>query len=137
MSKLSARDVTVKVNGNVPAGLTDCTIELRTVFETSQTKFDPMPVDEPSYIDWSINISGEFGRETQGAVDAKTLKDASKAGDKVTASFNIHNPNSSPSDLTYEGQAIVSSYQESAPVDGKVTYSATLKAAGELTRKTT
>lgn len=136
MSKVSARNVTVEVDGKVPYGLTDCQLQLTTVFESSQTKEDIAPVDEPMRVDWTITMTCNFGREdaTENTVGtALDFKVASKTGEKRKVAFRVHDPDSSP-DFLYGGDALVSSYQEDAPVDGKLTYTVTFKGVSEFSR---
>jgi predicted secreted protein len=128
MSKQLARGVIVNYGGSALQGLTDCSLNLTTAFASSQTKEDITPVDEPLRVDWEISVSGEYGREATAMVGAHAMKTNSKAGTIKDVSFII-------GDLaTYSGNCIISSFSESAPVDGKITYSATLKGVSSLTK---
>lgn len=131
MSKLLARSVKVVVGGGSPlAGLTDCSLNLTTVFASSQTKEDVTPVDEPLRVDWEISVSGEFGKETSptAANSVAQIKEAAKVGAAKLVSFEIGDI------ASYYGSAIVSAYSESAPVDGKITYQVTLKGVSTLNK---
>ena len=130
MSKLLARNVKVIGGGSPLAGLTDCSLNLTTVFATSQTKGDVTPVDEPLRVDWEISVSGEFGREliATAANSVAIIKDAAKVGRVKSVSFEIGDI------ASYSGSAIVSAYSESAPVEGKITYQVTLKGVSTLSK---
>lgn len=126
--KQLARLVTTKVGGKDVAGLTDCGLNLTTEFATSQTKEDVTPVDEAMRVAWEISISGELGHEDTSKADISTMKSAVKAGTKLQVQYVIG------SLASYSGTAIISSYQETMPTDGKVTYSATLTGVSSLTK---
>lgn len=130
MSKQLARGVVVNYDGKPLPGLTDCSLNLTTAFASSQTKEDITPVDEPLRVDWEISVSGEYGREATAMVGAHNFKTHSKVGTIKSVSFAI-------GDLaTYEGNCIISSFSESAPTDGKITYQATLRGVTSLTKET-
>lgn len=126
MSKVLGRDVFVRVGADAIAGQTDCSLNMSTNFATSQTKFDSTPVNEPLYVDWDMQVSGEVGREDAGGVTIGELKTAAKAGSRLSVAFEVG------SMAAFSGTAIVSSYNESAPVEGKITYSVTLKGVSAL-----
>jgi hypothetical protein len=128
MSKQLARGVVVEYDSAALRGLTDCSLNLTTAFASSQTKEDVTPVDEPLRVDWEVSVSGEYGREASALEGAHALKTNSKAGTVKGVSFIIGDF------AEYFGECIVSSFSESAPVDGKVTYQATLKGVSSLTR---
>lgn len=128
MSKQLARGVVVEYDSAVLQGLTDCSLNLTTAFASSQTKEDVTPVDEPLRVDWEVSVSGEYGREASALVGAHALKTNSKAGTVKDVSFVIGDF------AEYAGTCIVSSFSESAPVDGKVTYQAALKGVSSLER---
>lgn len=132
MSKLLARNVRVTVGGGSPlAGLTDCALTLTTVFATSRTKEDVTSVDEPLRVDWEISVSGEYGKESSPTASNSVMqvKESAKNGAAKLVSFSI-------GDLAnYYGSAVVSAYSESAPVDGKITYQATLKGVSTLIKE--
>lgn len=127
MSRVLARLVQVQVGDTPLAGLTDCSLNLTTAFATSQTKEDITPVDEPLRVDWEISATGEFGREGSN-IDAGTLKGKIKTGAVDFVKFAI-------GDLAiYRGRAICTSYTETAPVDGKTTYSVTYRGVSLLNK---
>ena len=127
--KQLAKNVKVTANGKPLAGLTDCSLNLTTAFASSQTKEDPTPVDEPLRGDWEISVTGDFGREGDASVDAAALKAAIKVGTKMPVVFEIGTL------ASYQGTALLSSYSESAPTDGKITYQASFKGVSKLTKK--
>lgn len=127
--KQLAKNVKVTANGKPLAGLTDCSLNLTTSFASSQTKEDPTPVDEPLRVDWEISVTGDFGREGDASVDAADLKAAIKEGTKMPVVFEIGTL------ASYQGNALLSSYSESAPTDGKITYQVSFKGVSKLTKK--
>lgn len=127
--KQLAKNVKVLLGGSSPiAGLTDCSLNLTTAFATSETKEDATPVDEPLRVDWEISISGEFGHEVTTNTNAGSLKSSIKKGTKTPITFVIG------SLAQYSGQSLITSYSESAAVEGRTTYSATFKGIGKLTK---
>jgi hypothetical protein len=126
MSKVLAREVYVQVGDAYVAGQTDCGINVTTVFDTSQTKADNAPVDTPSYLDWEITVSGELGKEGTGDVTIGQMQGYVKNGTKVSVLYVIGAMGA------YGGEAILTSYQLTAPVEGKTTYSATFKGVSAL-----
>lgn len=129
MSKQLAKNVKVLLGGSSPlAGLTDCSLNLTTAFATSETKEDATPVDEPLRVDWEISISGEFGHETSTNTQAGGLKASLKQGTKTPITFVVGGL------AQYSGLSLITSYSESAAVEGRTTYSATFKGIGKLTK---
>lgn len=128
MSKLLSRHVTATVDGRYPAGLTDCNLSLTLELASSQTKKDKSPVDEPIRVTWEVTLSGVTGRENAGDVSIGSFKTAAKAGAKLAVEYIIG------SLAKYVGEAMVSSYNESAPVGDKITYSVTLRGVSALTK---
>lgn len=131
MSRQLARGVTVSYGGNALPGLTDCSLNLTTAFATSQTKEDVTPIDEPLRVDWEVSVSGEYGREATAVTGAHAMKTNSKSGIVKPVVFTIGEL------AAYGGQCIVTSFNENAPVDGKITYQATLKGVSTLTKEVT
>lgn len=129
MSKLLSRHVTATVDGSFPAGLTDCNLSLTLELASSQTKKDKSPVDEPIRVTWEVTLSGVTGRENAGDVSIGSFKTAAKAGAKLAVEYFIG------SLAKYVGKAMVSSYNESAPVGDKITYSVTLRGVSALTKE--
>lgn len=126
MSKQLAREVFVRIDEESIPGLTDCSLNLTTVFASSQTKADRGPVDEPLRVDWEVSVSGEC--ETDGGDGAvATLKWGSTNGKQVKVDYVVGDV------AEYTGKCLVSSYNESAPEAGKVTFQATLKGVSILT----
>lgn len=126
MSKQLAREVFVRINDESIPGLTDCSLNLTTVFASSQTKADKGPVDEPLRVDWEVSVSGEY--ETGGGAGAMTtLKAGSTNGGEVNVDYVIGDV------AEYTGKCLVSAYNESAPEAGKVTFQAALKGVSLLT----
>lgn len=128
MSKLLSRHVTAMVGGSYPAGLTDCNLSLTLELASSQTKDDKSPVDEPIRVTWEVSISGVTGRENTGDMTIEDFKAAAKAGTKLAVEYIIGKL------AKYGGEAMVSSYNESAPVGDKITYSVTLRGTSALTK---
>ena len=127
--KQLAKNVKVLLGGSSPiAGLTDCSFNLTTAFATSETKEDPTPVDEPLRVDWEISISGEFGHETDSKTNAGSLKASLKQGTKTPITFVIGTL------AQYSGQSLITSYSESAAVEGRTTFTASFKGIGKLTK---
>ena len=129
--KQLAKNVKVLLGGSSPlAGLTDCSLNLTTAFATSETKEDATPVDEPLRVDWEISISGEFGHETSTNTNTKagSLKTSLKQGTKTPITFVIG------SLAQYSGLSLITSYSESAAVEGRTTYSASFKGIGKLSK---
>lgn len=127
--KLLARNVTVERGNLTLPGLTDCSLNLTTVFATSQTKADITPIDEPLRVDWEISVTGEFGREESTSIYQDVIKTQLKTGVVSLTTFKI-------GDLaTYQGKALVTAYSENAPEGGKITYTATFRGVNLLTKK--
>lgn len=124
--KVTAKKVTIKVGGKKIAGATDASLNLTTAFATSQTKEDEGEVAVPERVDWTLDSSSIMGEEGADDVTLLTFRDAAKAGTKLAVSFQIG------SMATYSGTAMVTSYSESAPVDGRPTYTASLKGVSSL-----
>lgn len=116
------------VGGSYPAGLTDCNLSLTLELASSQTKNDKSPVDEPIRVTWEVSISGVTGRENTGDMTIEDFKAAAKAGTKLAVEYIIGEL------AKYVGEAMVSSYNESAPVGDKITYSVTLRGTSVLTK---
>ena len=128
MSKVLARTVTALVGGSYPAGLTDCNLSLNLVMASSQTKDDKAPVDEPIRVTGEVSLSGVTGRETTGDMTIEDFKAAAKVGTKFTVEYIIGTL------ANYGGEAMISSYNESAPVEDKITYSVTLRSTSAITK---
>lgn len=128
MSKQQAKNVKVLVNSQPLAGLTDCSLNLTTAFATSEAKEDIAPIDEPLRVDWEISVSGEFGREDESKANATVVQSYLKQGAKPPITFVIGDM------AKYSGKSLVTSYSETAGVEGKTTYSATFKGISKLTK---
>ncbi len=128
MSKVLARTVTAMVGGSYPAGLTDCGLNLTLETASSQTKDDKSPVDEPIRVTWEVSLSGVTGRENTGDMTIEDFKAAAKAGTKLAVEYIIGTL------AKYSGEAMVSAYNENAPVGDKITYSVTLRGTSALTK---
>lgn len=126
--KQLASGVTVKAGGKPLAGLTQCDLSLTTVFASSQTKEDKGPQDEAERVDWELSVQGEFGRESASSVSGGDVRGMLVQGSRVSAEYVIGEL------ASYQGFALVSSYSQSEPVEGKITYSATLKGVGKLVK---
>lgn len=124
--KQLASGVTVEVAAKALAGLTQCDLSLSTVFATSQTKEDKNPKDDAERVDWEVSVQGEFGRETADNMTAGDVKNNIKQGTKAEVVYKIGEM------ASYKGVALVTSYTETKPVDGKITYSATFKGSSKL-----
>lgn len=126
--RVTAKNVTIKVGGKNIAGATDASLGLTTIFNTSQTKADAGEVAVPDHVEWTLDSSSIMGEESTGEADLLTFRDAAKVGTKLAVSFQIG------SMATYSGTAMVTSYSESAPVDGRPTYQASLKGVSTLVK---
>lgn len=127
--KQLARNVRLTYDGKELPGVTDCGLSLTTVFASSQAKEDPTPVDEPLRVDWEISVSAEFGREATSLIGGHAIKRNSLIGAVKPVEYVIGDY------ATYTGNVMITSFSESAPVEGKLTYTATLKGVSTLTRK--
>lgn len=128
MSKVLARTVTALVGGSYPAGLTDCNLSLNLEMASSQTKDDKSPVDEPIRVTGEVSLSGVTGRESTGDMTIEDFKAAAKVGTKLAVEYIIGTL------AKYGGEAMISSYNESAPADDKITYSVTLRSTSAITK---
>lgn len=126
--KVTAKNVTIKVGGKKIAGATDASLNLTTAFATSQTKEDEGEVSVPERVDWTMDSSSIVGEEAESDATLLTFRDAAKVGTKLAVTFQIGTM------ATYSGTAMVTSYSESAPVEGRPTYQASLKGVSLLTR---
>lgn len=119
--KVTAKNVTIKVDGKKIAGATDASLNLTTAFSTSQTKEDEGEVSVPERVDWTMDSSSIVGEESEGDATLLTFRDAAKAGTKLSVTFQIGTM------ATYSGTVMVTSYSENAPTDGRPTFQASLK----------
>jgi predicted secreted protein len=124
--KVTAKNVQIKVGGKKIAGATDASLSLTTAFATSQTKEDVGEVSVAERVDWTLDSSAIFGEEGTDNATLLTFRDAAQTGTRLEVSFHIG------SMATYSGTAMVSSYTETAPVDGRPTYQANLKGVSSL-----
>lgn len=129
MSKVLARDVVIKVDGKKVAGATDCSINLTTVFATSQTKEDKREKRVPERVDWTSDSSSIVGEEVTGSTTILELRNAATKGTPLDFEFSIG------SLATYEGKVLITSYTETDPVDGRPTAQASFKGVSHLTKK--
>lgn len=127
--KVTAKNVKITVGGKKVAGATDASLSLTTAFATSQTKEDDGEVAVPERVDWTLDSSSIMGEEGEGDATLLTFRDAAKVGTRLAVTFQIG------SMATYSGTAMVTSYSESAPVDGRPTYTASLKGVSSLTKQ--
>lgn len=128
--KQLARLVTVKVGGKEVAGLKQCDFNPTTKIITSQVKADNGPKDEAVAVDWTVTISGEVGRESDGAVGIAELDAMAKGGDKPVVDYVI-------GDLaSYGGNALVSAFSLDGSTEDIIKYSATFTGVSKLTKKT-
>jgi hypothetical protein len=126
--KVLAKNVIIKIGDKKIAGATDASLNLTTVFATSQTKEDEGEVSVPERVDWTVDSSAIQGELTDDTEGLTTFRDAARAGTKLAVSFKIGEM------ATYFGVAIVTSYTETAPVEGRPTYQASMKGFGKLNR---
>lgn len=116
------------IDGTKIPGLTDCSLNLTTAFASSQTKADRSPVDEPLRVDWEVSVSGEYETdEGTATLTTKLLKASSTNGGQHKVDYVVGDV------AEYTGTCLVSSYNESAPEAGRVTFQATLKGVSQLT----
>lgn len=128
--KQLARLVTVKVGGKEVAGLKQCDLNPTTKIITSQVKADNGPKDEAVAVDWTVTISGEVGRESEGAVSIAELGAMAKGGDKPVVDYVI-------GDLaSYGGNALVSAFSLDGSTEDIIKYSATFTGVSKLSKKT-
>lgn len=126
--KVTAKKVEITVGGKKIAGATDANLSLTTVFATSQTKEDEGEVSIPEKVDWTLNSSSLIGEEDADHVDITALENAAKFGTKLQVKFSIGTM------AAYQGTAMITSYSEAAPTEGRPTCSATLKGVSHLTK---
>lgn len=126
--KVTAKKVQILVNGKKIAGATDASLNLTTAFATSQTKEDEGEVSVPERVDWTLDSSSIMGEESAENTSLLTFRDAAKAGTRMAVSFQIG------AMATYSGTVMVTSYSETAPVDGRPTYTASLKGVSSLNK---
>ena len=128
--KQLARFVTVKVDGKEVAGLKQCDFNPTQKIITSQVKADNGPKDEAVAVDWTVTISGEVGRESDGAVGIAELDAMAKGGDKPVVDYVI-------GDLaSYGGNALVSAFSLDGSTEDIIKYSATFTGVSKLAKKT-
>lgn len=124
--KVLAKNVKLMVGGKKIAGATDASLNLTTAFATSQTKEDDGEVAVPERVDWTLDSSSIVGEEGTDDVTLLQFRNAAKVGTKLEVSFQIG------SMATFSGTAMVTSYSEAAPVDGRPTYQVSLKGVSSL-----
>lgn len=124
--KVLAKNVKIMVGGKKIAGATDASLNLTTAFATSQTKEDDGEVAVPERVDWTLDSSSIVGEEGDDNVTLFTFRDAAKVGTKFDIEFLL-------GAATFAGKAMVTSYSEAAPVEGRPTYQVSLKGVSDLT----
>lgn len=127
MSKIKARNVSLKAGGKTLSGIKDCQITLTTVTNDARVKAGGK-IRTFERVDWTAAATVELGHESGASSEATvaTIKAAAIAGTKMTLEFTI----SGESYLS--GQAMVSSYTENHPVDGRASYSVNFKGTGPI-----
>lgn len=131
MSKLLAKDVTVEAGALTFAGLTDCSLNASTTFAQSRVKSDKVTQNKPERVTWEISISGEFGRET---VNAQVPSDHAGVAALLTIGSITKVTFKVGALASYTGDALVTAYNVDEPVNGTITYSATFKGVGKLSK---
>lgn len=129
MSKILARNVEILLDGKKVAGATDCSINLTTIFATSQTKEDKREKKTPERVDWTSDSTSIVGEEVTGSKTIAELEDASKTGVELDFEFSIGTL------ATYTGKVMLTSYTATAPVEGRPTAQVSLKGTSKLTKK--
>lgn len=121
-----AKNVTISVGGRLIAGGTDASLNLTTVFDTYRVKSDRREKRSASHVEWNIESQSVFGEEGNGLTGIDELALYAQKGTALLVEYKL-------GDLaTFKGSAIISSYKETAPVEGRPTCSCTFRGVSNL-----
>ena len=120
--------VLIEIDNVVIAGQKDASINMNTstVDTTTKTTATGWASNTAEMNDWSIDCGGLIDLEDEGY---KKLKDAWRNKRHVTVKYGT-------ADAWEEGEAVITSISESAPMNDRCTYSASFTGTGELVPKT-
>lgn len=120
--------VLIKIDDVVVAGQKDASINMNTstVDTTTKTTATGWASNTAEMNDWSIDCGGLIDLEDEGY---KKLKDAWRTKKHVVVQYGTE-------EAWEEGEAVITSLSESAPMNDRCTYSASFTGTGELTAKT-
>ena len=140
----------LRVGGKTIALSTSCSLNVTSQFDETKTKDDPVgPGGEFKYADWNVSSENLVGCDTdiQTQAVASLLLEAQLSGTLLDVEFRMMTgtngsvptgdwqPEGVISTLivpNVRGKAMVESYTENAPVEGKATLSVSLKGMSTL-----
>lgn len=121
-----ARNVIIKVGGKAIAGGTDAGLSLTSVFDSHRTKADSYEKNSATRVDWTMESQSVFGDEGDGLADIGLLASAFERGEAVEVEYELG------SMAVFMGTALISSYKENAPLEGRPNCSCTFRGVSEL-----
>ena len=128
MAYYSGNTVLIKIDDTVVAGQKEASINMNTstVDTTTKTTASGWASNTAEMNDWSIDCGGLVDLEDDGY---QALKNAWRTKTHVTIQYGTE-------DAWEEGEAVITSLSESAPMNDRCTYSASFTGTGELEPKT-